>query len=108
MQKHQRRLDEQEQQNEPELRFWEDLLGLKMEATGIDDRLRFVFEVPGVKARGQECWVELDMSSEKYDVVVTSPALDPEDIADALDDLNRTGQLVPFLKQARQLLMSAI
>ena len=41
--KHRRYLDGQTRYNEPELEFWENYLGLRIEGLGKEDRLKFVY-----------------------------------------------------------------
>ncbi|KAK0809719.1 kinetochore-associated Ndc80 complex subunit spc25 [Friedmanniomyces endolithicus] len=100
---HQRSLDAQARHNIPELRFWEHCLGLRIEGTGVEDCLRFVFlEVDGREA-GRECWFELLMGGREYEVGATKPKLVREEVDEMQERLNEGREQGGFLKGMRGL-----
>lgn len=105
---HQRSLDAQARQNVPELRFWENCLGLRIEGTGIDDTLRFIFDCVDERKVDKECWFELQIGGREYTVSSMKPRLEREDVEGTLDRLNETKELGPFLKAMRSLFAEAM
>lgn len=105
---HQRSLDAQARHNVPELRFWETCLGLRMEGTGIDDCLKFVFVGVDERDAERECWFELQIGGREYEVGSTKPRLNRDEVDAAQDALNETKELGPFLKAMRGLFSEAI
>jgi kinetochore protein Spc25, fungi type len=104
---HQRALDAQARHNIPELRFWEQCLGLKIEGTGVEDRLRFVYVCVDEKEPESECWFDLDTSRREYEVVGTSPKLEKEGVEEMQSALNSSRDLGLFLKGMRGLFVQA-
>lgn len=98
---HQRSLDAQARYNNPELRFWETCLGLRMEGTGTDDCLRFVFTCVDDRDADRECWFDLQIGGRDYEVAGTKPRLDREELDTAQERLNESKELGPFLKAMR-------
>ena len=108
--------------NGPECRFWEEGLGLKIQGTGREDRVRFSF----VFGRGSgnrsssetESWFELDMTGsgaaggKGYEVVRARPNLDDAGMTDRVDACVRemcdSQDLGSFLKGMRQIFLDAI
>ncbi|KAF2767991.1 hypothetical protein EJ03DRAFT_275108 [Teratosphaeria nubilosa] len=104
---HQRSLDAQARHNVPELKFWEHCLGLRIEGTGIEDRLRFVYVCVDDKESDAECWFDLDMGGRDYEVASTEPRLDQEAVEEMQSTLNETRELGGFLKGMRALFQHA-
>lgn len=94
-----------------ELRFWEEGLGLRIEGTGGEDRVRFVFVLGGSgggeRERTREAMFELDMSGGRYNVVAARPALDGrgERVAELCRGMSDGEDLGAFLKGMRGLLV---
>ncbi|KAK3088944.1 kinetochore-associated Ndc80 complex subunit spc25, partial [Teratosphaeriaceae sp. CCFEE 6253] len=79
---HQRSLDAQARHNIPELRFWEHCLGLRIEGTGVDDCLRFVYLCVDERDPEKDCWFDLQMGGREYEVGATKPKLSQNDVDD--------------------------
>lgn len=105
---HQRTLDEQARHNVPELRFWENCLSMRIEATGVDDRLRFVFLCIDERDAERECWFDFHIGRKDYTVVSTKPRLDKDDVESVQERLNETQELGGFLKGMRMLFASTV
>lgn len=105
---HQRSLDAQARHNMPELQFWETCLGLRMEGTGVDDRLKFIFLGLDSRDADRECWFELQIGGREYEVTSVKPRLDSDDVVAAQQRLNETKELGSFLKAMRSLFASAV
>jgi kinetochore protein Spc25 len=105
---HQRSLDAQARQNAPELRFWETCLGMRIEGTGVDDRLKFVFICLDERDSERECWFELQMGGREHEVAATKPRLDRDEVDSAQDKLNGSGDLAGFLKAMRGLFIATV
>lgn len=101
---HQRLLDAQARQNIPELRFWEELLGLRIEGTGVEDCLRFVFLFAG----GEEAWFVLKMGGREYEVGDTTPEVERDGVDNCVRHLAESRQLGGFLKGMRGLLLQGL
>lgn len=100
----QKSLDAQARLNAPELSFWERCLGLRIEGTGIEDQLRFVFAGLDERFIEREYFFELHMGGNEYKVVTTKPRLEGDIINAAQTRLNNTGELGAFMKEMRDLL----
>ncbi|KXT01528.1 hypothetical protein AC578_4540 [Pseudocercospora eumusae] len=105
---HQRSLDAQARENVPELRFWETCLGLRIEGTGIDDTLKFIFDCVDERRIDKECWFELQIGGREYTVSSMKPRLEREDVEGTLERLNESKELGPFLKAMRSLFAEAL
>lgn len=105
---HQRSLHAQATHNTPELRFWENCLGMRMEGTGVEDRLKFVFVCLDDRDAERECWFDLHISGREYEVIGTKPRLDREEVDAVQDRLNETKELGAFLKGMRTLFAQAL
>lgn len=105
---HQRSLDAQARHNVPELRFWETCLGMRMEGTGIDDCLKFVFVCIDERDAERECWFELKIGGREYEVASTKPRLNRDEVDATQDALNESKELGPFLKAMRALFVETI
>lgn len=104
---HQRSLDAQARHNLPELQFWENCLGMHLEGTGVEDRLRFVFDSSGGNESIPECWFELQIGREQK-VANTKPRLERDDIEAAQESLQETKQFGLFIKTMRTHLLKAL
>jgi len=105
---HQRSLDAQARHNMPELRFWEHCLGLRIEGTGVEDQLRFVYVCVDEREPEKEVWFELNMGGKEYELVNTKPRLEKESVDEAQDRLHETRELGVFLKGMRSLFLRAL
>jgi kinetochore protein Spc25, fungi type len=105
---YQRSLDAQARHNVPELRFWEHCLGLRIEGTGIDDCLRFVYVCVDDRNPEKECWFELQMGGKEYEVGGTNPKLDRDSVDEIQEKLSDSRELGAFLKSMRILFMKGM
>lgn len=118
---HGRYLAEQARHNGPELAFWEERLGMRIQlgecptkiggsssSGGKEDQIRFSFTHVTDRDWTREAWVELDISCRDYAVVATEPKLEKDEVRAALDGLNEGRDLVPFLVEMRALLVKAL
>lgn len=105
---HQRSLDAQARHNAPELAFWEKCLGMRMEGTGVDDRIKFVFVCIDERDAERECWFELDIGGREYEVAATKPRLDRDEVDALVERLNETKELSAFLKGMRTLFVGGL
>nr|POE71370.1 putative kinetochore protein spc25 [Quercus suber] len=102
-QAHQRALDAQARHNMPELRFWEQCLGLRIEGTGVEDRLRFVFACMDERHSEREASFEMDMGGAELVVADTKPTLERDAVDELQEQMNANGsrELSSFLKGMR-------
>ena len=105
---YQRSLDAQARHNIPELRFWEHCLGLRIEGTGVDDCLRFVFLCVDERDPEKDCWFDLQMGGRECEVGATKPKLNQEDVEDVQEKLNESRELGGFLKGMRSLFVQVL
>ncbi|KAI6875427.1 hypothetical protein D0869_08079 [Hortaea werneckii] len=105
---YQRSLDAQARHNIPELRFWEHCLGLKIEGTGVEDVLKFVYVCVDEEDPERECWFELSMGGKDYEVADTQPRLEREDVEEMQARMNDSRDLGGFLKGMRSLFSEAV
>lgn len=106
---HQRSLDAQARHNIPELRFWEQCLGLRIErAEEGGESLRFVFTCVDEQDEGRECWFELDTGKRDFVVTETEPKLEREELEGVLERANEGRELVALLKGMRGLFAQAL
>ena len=99
-------LSGQASQNGPELEMWERGLGMRIEATGLEDRLRFVFIGVDERRADKEHWFEADMSGvsgRAYEVVNSKPRLDPARVEPLVKQMCEKEQLGAFLKGMREI-----
>ncbi|KAL8701257.1 MAG: hypothetical protein Q9201_005010 [Fulgogasparrea decipioides] len=106
-QQHAKELDEQARLNGPELDFWQTYLCMRIEGTGVADRLKFVFTHVDEKDWEREAWFELDTEKRDYRVSYAKPKLETEEVERCVERLNESRDLGPFLKGMRQLLTAA-
>jgi kinetochore protein Spc25, fungi type len=105
---YQRSLDAQARHNMPELRFWEHCLGLRIEGTGVEDCLRFVYACLDDRNPEKECWFELQMGGREYEVGATNPKLDRDRVDEVEEKLSDSRELGVFLKAMRSLFVQGL
>jgi kinetochore protein Spc25 len=105
---HQRSLDAQARHNAPELRFWELCLGMRMEASGVDESIKLVFVSIDDRDPERECWFQLNMGGGVFEVESTKPRLNRDDVDAALERLNETGEMGHFLKTIRTMFVEVV
>lgn len=105
---YQRSLDAQARHNIPELRFWEQCLGLRIEGTGVADQLRFVYLAMDERDPERTCHFEMWMGGREYEVVGSEPRLDVEEMQVLQGRLNESRELGAFLKGMRGLFMAVL
>jgi kinetochore protein Spc25 len=92
----------------PELDFWTQYLGLRIEGAGMSDRIKFVFCQVDERDWGRECSFELDTQSREYKVRVCRPKLEKEMLERLVEGLNEGRALGPFLKGMRDLFVETV
>ncbi|TQN68267.1 putative kinetochore protein spc25 [Colletotrichum shisoi] len=105
---HTKQLEAQSRFNVPELEFWQQNLGLRIEGAGQDDRLKFVYTYVDAQDWEREAWFELNTSSRDYDIRHCRPKLERERVERVLDQLNETRELAVLLKGMRELFVEAM
>lgn len=105
---HAAQLDSQARFNLPELDFWVDNLGLKIEGAGKNDHLKFVYTCVDERDWSREAWFELVTEARDYDVRSCRPRLDREKVERVLERVNETRELAVLLKGMRELFVEAI
>ncbi|KAH7366788.1 chromosome segregation protein Spc25-domain-containing protein [Plectosphaerella cucumerina] len=103
-----RKLEAQSRFNVPELEFWQQNLGLRIEGAGQDDRLKFVYTCIDEKDWEREAWFELSTAGRDYDVRHCRPKLERERVERVLDRVNETRELVVLLKGMRELFVEVM
>lgn len=105
---HAAQLDAQARFNLPELDFWVDNLGLRIEGAGKNDHLKFVYTCVDEKDWSREAWFELVTEARDYDVRSCRPRLDREKVEKVLERVNETRELAALLKGMRELFVEAM
>lgn len=105
---HAAQLDAQARFNLPELDFWVDNLGLKIEGAGKSDHLKFVYTCVDERDWSREAWFELVTEARDYDVRSCRPRLEREKVERVLDKVNETRELAVLLKGMRELFVEAM
>lgn len=105
---HAKKLDVQSRLNLPELEFWQELLCLRIEGAGQEDRLKIVYSHLVEKDWDKEAWFELDTGSQNYEIVHCRPRLDRGVIERELGILNDNRDFGAFLKRMRKKFVSAL
>ncbi|KAF4549432.1 Chromosome segregation protein Spc25-like protein [Elsinoe fawcettii] len=100
-----RALETQARLNGPEMRFWEQILGLRMEGAG-GERIRFVFCCVDERDTRREMGFVLDMGGRSYRVV-EAEGLEEGEVEGVVERLNDGGELRGFLKEMRGLFVQA-
>jgi len=99
---HAAELAQQGEQNAEELAFWEAGLGMRIEGTRGEDRIRFVFTGCDGKRKEREASFELDMCR-GYQVVECRPGLDAERVRKVVERMVEGEDLRGFLGGMRRL-----
>ncbi|KAI9727466.1 MAG: kinetochore-associated Ndc80 complex subunit spc25 [Chrysothrix sp. TS-e1954] len=100
-------LSHQESFNAPELATWEECLGLRIEATGVPDQVRFVFTNCDRSKPLREAWFELDMTGKGYGIIKSRPRIEGKEAVErSLQSMGENEDLGAFLKDIRQTLVS--
>lgn len=99
---HAKALDAQAKFNGPELEFWETYLCMRIEGTGVADRLRFVFTHVDERDWDREACFELDTAGRDYRVVLVKPKIESEVLEKCVTKLNENRELGLFLKCMRE------
>ncbi|KAI5286840.1 kinetochore-associated Ndc80 complex subunit spc25 [Ascosphaera aggregata] len=105
---HARQLEVQARLNVPELEFWQDLLCLRIEGAGREDRLKIVYSHLVEKDWEQEAWFELGTGSRVYEVYHCRPKVDRAAVEKELKIVNDDRDFGAFLKRMRRLLIAAL
>ncbi|KAF3936375.1 hypothetical protein ABW19_dt0200417 [Dactylella cylindrospora] len=95
-------LASQANQNQPELAFWEDYLGLRIEGAGRLDHVRFIFTCLDEKDMDREFEIVVSVESRDYEIIGARPKLDDATKGRCLDILNETRSIAKFLKAVRE------
>ena len=101
-------LDAQQRHNGPELAFWEEYLGLRIEGAGQIDRLRFVFSALDERDWDREAWFELNTEEREYKVEGVSPKIEGGKVEACVDRLNENRDLGGFLKGMRGVFLESM
>ncbi|RPB14475.1 hypothetical protein P167DRAFT_603934 [Morchella conica CCBAS932] len=96
-------LSSQASRNAPELLFWEDYLGMRIEGAGVTDHLKFVFTHIIDSDWTKEFSFIVNMVTRDYEVIQCRPKVDKTKIDDVVDKLNESRDFSLFLKGMRQL-----
>lgn len=105
---HAAQLDAQARFNVPELDFWVNNLGLRIEGAGRTDHLKFVYTCVDERDWDREAWFELVTEARDYDVRSCRPRLEREKVERVLDRVNETRELAVLLKGMRELFVEAM
>lgn len=97
----------QRQKDYPDVRIYERLLGLKIDATK-PETLRFTFNHVSPSDLTKSCELVLGLTSDDYKVLETVPKLDPITTHELEKELNAKGNLPEFLKLIRTQLVDAL
>lgn len=97
----------QRQKDYPDVRIYERLLGLKIDATK-PETLRFTFNHVSPSDSTKSCELILGLTSDDYKVLETVPKLDPITTHELEKELNAKGNLPEFLKLIRTQLVDAL
>lgn len=104
--KQKERMMKQRQRDNPELKLYERLLGMQIDASQ-PGTLHFEFRQFDDQDMARLCDITLDVSSEDFTILQSTPELDDEEIKrQLLDTLNKHGDITSFLVKSRQLLIS--
>lgn len=92
----------------PELDFWQQNLGLRIEGAGKTDRLKFVFWNVDERDWEREAWFELKTETREYEIGGCYPKLERERVERVIEKLNETRELGGLLKGMRELFVEAM
>lgn len=96
-------LSSQASKNTPELAFWEDYLGMRIEGAGVADHLKIVYTHLLDSDWSKEFSFVVNMVTRDYEVVQCQPNIGKEGLINVVDKLNETRDFSTFLKEMRQL-----
>lgn len=99
--KERKALNEQMALISPEVYFWEQTLGLRIEGVQ-EDVLRFIFTNVDEKDYSRAFSCTLDLSETDYKIVKCKPELSPDVIESIIKVLNETRRVNLFLKSLRK------
>jgi kinetochore protein Spc25 len=105
---HARHLEAQSHFNNPELEFWHDILCLRIEGAGREDRLKIVYTHLLEKDWEREAWFELGTGNRDYEVYHCRPKLDKAAVERELHIVNEDREFGAFLKRMRRLFIAAL
>ncbi|KAI9739440.1 MAG: kinetochore-associated Ndc80 complex subunit spc25 [Claussenomyces sp. TS43310] len=105
---HAAHVNSQARHDVPELDFWTQNLGLRLEGAGVNDRLKFVFTHIDERDWTKEAWFELNTEKRDYEIRTCKPKLDDERVEKQLEELNESRKLGPLLKGMRELFVEAM
>ena len=105
---HAAHLDVQAAYNGPELKFWVEYLGLRIEGAGAADRLKFVYTQVDERDWEREAWFELCTERRDYEVLHWAPKVEKERVEAVVARLNEGRDLGVFLKEMRDLFVEAM
>lgn len=104
--KQKERLMRQRQRDNPELKLYEKLLGMQIDASQ-PGTLHFEFHQFDDRDMARSCDITLDVSSDDFTILRSFPELDDDETKRQLvDTLNKKGDVASFLVRSRQLLIS--
>ncbi|GAO48592.1 hypothetical protein SAICODRAFT_24548 [Saitoella complicata NRRL Y-17804] len=97
------RLAKQKNKDEPEVAFFEEQLGLRIDRLTRrgEDHIRIVFNAVNERDPEREYWVLLDLSKQDYEVSDSHPNIPPQDMDRYVALLNETRNLRMFLVKVR-------
>ncbi|KAF3905745.1 hypothetical protein AA313_de0202405 [Arthrobotrys entomopaga] len=95
-------LASQANHNQPELAFWEDYLGLRIEGAGRLDHVRFIYTCLDESDPEREFEIVVSVESRDYEIIGARPKLDDATKARCLETLNETRSIAKFLKSVRE------
>ncbi|AET37334.1 kinetochore-associated Ndc80 complex subunit SPC25 Ecym_1076 [Eremothecium cymbalariae DBVPG len=104
IQRHKESIKKQHLRDNPEVKVYEQLLGLKI-TTPKPDTLCFNFINVSENSSNAQCNFTLDLSSNGYKILDSSPKLSQAQSTELEQNLAITGDLPTFLKQVRSLLL---
>ena len=81
---------------------------MRMEGTGVDDQIKFVFVCMDERDLERECWFELHIGGGGYQVAGTKPRVNRDDVDEAQERLNESKELGAFLKSMRTLFAQVV
>ena len=99
---HAQALDKQSRLNVPELSFWENYLGLRIEGAGRVDRLKFILTNLDERDWKKEAWFVLDTENPDYRVITCEPQMDESELDTHVERLNDSRDLGIFLRGFRE------
>lgn len=98
----------QRQRDNPELKLYERLLGMHIDASQ-PGTLHFKFQQFDDEDVARSCDLTLDVSSEDFAILGSTPELEDSDAkTQLLESLNRHGDIATFLVNSRHLLISRV